>query len=69
MRFVPASAPDHIDDLLFELEEGPSANDVLKRVTAAEAGWLARAIRDKIRKERECQGEDVSKELNVSFYV
>ncbi|KAI0348271.1 nucleic acid-binding protein [Trametopsis cervina] len=60
------SAPDHIDDLLFELEEGPSANDVLKRVTATEAGWLARAIRDKIRKERECQGEDVSKELNVT---
>ncbi len=60
-----ASPPDHIDDLLCDLEDGPDANEVIRRTTPTEAGWLARAIKEKCEKDRECMHEDVTRELDV----
>ncbi|KAI0695618.1 hypothetical protein BC835DRAFT_1406150 [Cytidiella melzeri] len=59
-----ASPPDHIDDLLSDLEDGPDANEVVRRTTPTEAGWLALAIKDKCRSERECMHDNVTKELD-----
>ncbi|KAI0094432.1 hypothetical protein BDY19DRAFT_901619 [Irpex rosettiformis] len=60
-----ASSPNHIDDLLCDLEDGPDANDVIRRTTPTDAGWLARAIKEKCQKDRECMHEDVNRELAV----
>ncbi|KAI0785380.1 hypothetical protein BC629DRAFT_1700031 [Irpex lacteus] len=62
---VDASPPDHIDDLLCDLEDGPDANEVIRRTTPTEAGWLARAIKEKCEKDRECMHEDVTRELDA----
>lgn len=60
------SPPDRIDDFLCDLEEGPDANSIIKRTTSTEAGWLARAIREKCQRDREALHEGIARELNVS---
>lgn len=66
------SPPDTIDDLLWSLEEActsaspsESPQAIIARTTREEAGWLARAIREKISKDRENMGDEIEKELQV----
>jgi breast cancer 2 susceptibility protein len=59
------SAPDHIDNLYDELEDSSKAAEVIANVTANEAGWLTRYIREKSLRDREAASEEVEQELQA----
>ena len=68
------SPPDDIEDLLYTLEEAcsnarpsTSPQDIIKRTSKEDAGWLARAIHEKCAKDRERMGEEIEKELDVGL--
>ncbi|THH27674.1 hypothetical protein EUX98_g6517 [Antrodiella citrinella] len=78
-----ASQPSSIEDLLIDLEDAltvpasattstttttAAANDIVKSVSTVEAGWLARAIREKVEKDREGFGERMKEELDVCVF-
>ena len=61
-----------MEDILLELEEActnPTGHEspgaIIGRVTRTEAGWLARAIREKLIKDKENMAEEIEKELQV----
>ena len=59
------SPPDSIDGIYDQLEEPADANEALANISAIEAGWLAKYIRDSIEKESERARDDMEKELAV----
>jgi breast cancer 2 susceptibility protein len=61
----PDAAPDHIDNLYDNLEDASTAVKVIASVTANEAGWLARYIREKSLRNCETVGEEIEQELQV----
>jgi breast cancer 2 susceptibility protein len=63
------SAPDCIDNLYDELDDPSSAAKVITGVTADEAGWLAKYIREKSLRDREAAGEEVEQELQVRIRI
>ena len=71
---MSACPPDTIDDLLYVLEEAcgndghhESPKDVIARTSQEEAGWLARAVREKLAKDRENMGDEIAQRLEVSL--
>ncbi|KAH8102418.1 hypothetical protein BXZ70DRAFT_928500 [Cristinia sonorae] len=72
--------PETIDNLLMELEDSVptpasisttssipvAANEIIKSASVHEAGWLARAIRAKVEKDRENLIDNMERELNQS---
>lgn len=60
-------APDHIDDLLDDLENPTSAAKIVSSISSKEAGWLARAVREKTMRDRDRIGSDVEQEMQVSL--
>ncbi|CAL1694441.1 unnamed protein product [Somion occarium] len=67
-KFRPAleeSPPDHIEDLIVELEDAPNANEIFKSLNPIEAGWLAQALQQKVDKDRERFFESIDQELNA----
>lgn len=56
--------------MLLELEDcsDGEGRDLIKRITPREAGWLARAIKDKCRRDEESIGEEIERDLNVSAF-
>ncbi|KAF7972587.1 hypothetical protein HWV62_17384, partial [Athelia sp. TMB] len=69
-RFAPGeddSEPGNIDDLYDELENSAQAAGVISRVSAYEAGWLARYIRERSVQSREAVGEEIEQELQKTF--
>lgn len=64
-----------LEDALTASTSGPSstvtssinaaANEIIKPLSLHEAGWLARAIREKVEKDRENLSESMEQELNV----
>ncbi|KZP25285.1 hypothetical protein FIBSPDRAFT_820691 [Athelia psychrophila] len=69
-RFAPGeddSEPDNIDDLYEELESSAQAAGVVNRITANEAGWLARYIRERSLRGREAISEEIEQELQKTF--
>ena len=58
--------PSHIEDLFDELEGGKAFQEVSAQMTATDAGWLARFIKEKCEKEREQCGEEIERDLKVS---
>jgi breast cancer 2 susceptibility protein len=68
------SPPNTVEDMLLALEESctsaschESSSAIIARTTRAEAGWLARAIRNKLAQDRENISEDIQIELQVSY--
>ncbi len=60
------SPPSQIDDLLLDLEDPAKANATIKRILLPkEAGWLARAVREKCMKDRERMHDEIERDLNV----
>ena len=59
--------PDHLDSLYDGLEETQGAKEVIRRINAKEAGWLAHYIRKQLEKEQEKLLEEIEKELNASI--
>lgn len=57
--------PDHIDDLVLELEDAEDGREIIRNLTPIEAGWLARAARDKCRRDEELMPEYIERDLNV----
>lgn len=58
--------PDHIDDLVLELEDAKDGREIIRNLTPIEAGWLARAARDKCRRDEELMPEYIERDLNVN---
>ena len=63
------SPPDHIGNLYSELEDASEVGPILSRLSASEAGWLARHIREQVVKDRERIGEEIESELRVRLSV
>ncbi|EKM61613.1 uncharacterized protein PHACADRAFT_248310 [Phanerochaete carnosa HHB-10118-sp] len=64
--------PDTIDDLLCTMEDALTTpqpyecpQDIVSRTSRAEAGWLARAMREKIANDRENMAEEIEIELQT----
>ncbi|KAK0465538.1 uncharacterized protein EV420DRAFT_966293 [Desarmillaria tabescens] len=55
--------PDHIDDLYDKLEEPEEAGKVISAISPADAGWLARRIRQQLEKNQENLMDEIGKEL------
>ncbi|KAL4253568.1 Breast cancer type 2 susceptibility protein [Abortiporus biennis] len=67
-RFRPPeddSAPEYIEDLLYELEDPTKANETLRGVSALDAGWLSEGLRDKCKRDREKMSDDLERDLNA----
>lgn len=62
-------APDTLDDLCDELEEGEDVDTVIQKVSPYEAGWLAQHMHDRCSKERETFSERVEDEVKVGLPV
>ena len=62
------AAPDHIDNLYDELGDPLNATKIIASVTANEAGWLARYIREKSSRDGEAVSEEVEQELQVRIW-
>jgi breast cancer 2 susceptibility protein len=62
---VVDSPPDHIENLFDELEDASEVGSVFARLTATEAGWLAKHIRYEISKDRERVVDEIESELKV----
>ncbi|KAJ3534723.1 hypothetical protein NM688_g7090 [Phlebia brevispora] len=58
------SPPDHVDDLILDLEDAEDGREIIRGVTPVEAGWLARAARDKCRRDEELMAEYIERDLN-----
>lgn len=70
LQFCPGeddSAPDHIDDLYDELEDASKAGKVIASLTAIEAGWLAKYIRERLMRDREAIDDEIEQELQKTF--
>lgn len=65
-RVTEAGPPDHIDGMYDDLEDPTDATDLLARISATDAGWLALHIRKVAERNRERSGEDVGRDLEVS---
>ncbi|OCH86662.1 hypothetical protein OBBRIDRAFT_737602, partial [Obba rivulosa] len=63
------SAPDGVDSWYSELEDNANVNRLLSRLTAAQAGWLARHVREQIGKERDAAHDDIEREIDVSHLI
>lgn len=60
------SPPDHIDNMYDELEDPAEASRLLSRLSANDAGWLARHVRHRLEADREKIGEEIEQELQVT---
>jgi hypothetical protein len=60
-------APDTLDDLCDELEEGEGVDAVIQKVSPYEAGWLAQHMHDRCSRERETFSERVQDEVKVDL--
>lgn len=65
--------PDTVDDLLYALEEAcanstghENVKDIIARTSQKEAGWLSRAVREKLTRDRENLSEEIEQKLQVS---
>lgn len=59
--------PDNTEDLFDDLDDTP-ASDVgtfIRRLSAAEAGWLSRFIRSKAERDKELAMDEIESELKV----
>ena len=68
--FASDSPPDHIDDLVVELEDAKDVKEgreIIRHLNSIEAGWLARAAAEKRRRDEELMAEYIERDLNVSF--
>jgi len=78
-RFIPGeddSCPEIVEDFYEQLDgfsysqsiqSQTKAFDVLSRVTAKDAGWLSRTIRENIVKEKERAKDEIESELNSLY--
>lgn len=57
--------PDVIESIFDELDDPADATRVLAGLPPSESGWLARHIRDLMRKERRSATEELESELKV----
>ncbi|KAH9170557.1 hypothetical protein EDB89DRAFT_1977284 [Lactarius sanguifluus] len=58
--------PGHIESMFDECEYSSDITPVLRRVSKAEAGWLARFTRDRVEKERETVELELERELQAA---
>jgi len=61
--------PDVIESIYDELEDQAEASRVLGELGAAEAGWLALHIRERLEKERASAQEELENEVKVGFVL
>ncbi|KAF7796563.1 hypothetical protein EIP86_007744 [Pleurotus ostreatoroseus] len=65
--FASDSPPDHIDDLVVELEDAKdvkAGREIIRHLNSIEAGWLARAAAEKRRRDEELMAEYIERDLN-----
>lgn len=61
------SPPSKIDDFLLDLEDPVKAKETIKKILLpSEAGWLIRAVKEKLAKDREMMNDSIERDLEVS---